>query len=1803
MKHFYNIKPWHIYAFTLLILSFISQQADAQLKGSYTIDPSSTASSTNYKSFTAAVSDLVAGTRNDGGTANGKGVSGAVTFSIVNGTYNEQISISAITGASASNTITFQSKSADSSKVILTDTSSASTAKNYTLEINAARYIIIKNITISRTGNKANAIAVALTGSTHNIQFNGNLLIGKVDPSTTTLSIIAGNAVINSTGADSNCVFSGNRIKYGYNGIALTGTSYGYNNTIINNIFDTAGMAGVYTTNSQTNLVISGNTFNMGPFTSFSGHYISYGVRLENSINFKVVKNRFYATSNASVSRCIVLFFCNTTTGARNLLANNFAWVSAGSTSSTGITLGGNSNLDVFYNNVLMTSVPSASAALYVYPQYSGSSNVILNNNLINKGSGTAIDNSNNPTSSGYSTGISRSNYNNLYTKGTYTGNFQGTLYTSLANWQTTSYDSNSVFLDPGYTSNTDLHVSSSGVNGKALAVAAVKDDIDGDTRNSSTPDIGADEFNPYSLDAGITSLDSPAVFCAPKTANVIVKFTNFGSTTLIGLKINWSVNGSAQATYPWSGSVATGNVSGPINLGTYAFSSKSPYIVKIWTSLPNGSSDQNATNDTLVKSVASGLSGTYTIGGTTPDFKSFNDAIDAITLRGLCGATVFNVRSGTYTEQVSIPNYTSLSATNTLTFQSEKGDSTKVTLTLPSVNANGVNNSVLQLNGCRYVTFRQMTISRTGPGIYQSVVELKNKANNNSFLNNRLIGIYLSTANTSADVVTSAADKDSANTFRNNIFKYGNDAINISGDAASHETFNVIDGNLIDSALATAISTMYNDGVTIRNNKITNSGYGGTTYYGMTLNNCNEAIKVTGNKIIMPGCTAGLYLLNSNGKSGSEGLIANNYISVTRATGIVHGIFDSSSTYQNFYYNSVNVYNTSSGGNFYANAGGNINLKDNIFHNNGGGYAINVANTSALGTSNYNDLSSVLSNIGKWGGAAKTDLSSWQSASSQDANSISVNPGFFSNTDYHTISPDVHAKGNPISGVTTDIEGKTRSTTKPSMGALEFKTARNEAGIYSLSSALTMCEGTNSISVSLKNTGSDTLKSATINWTVGGSAQTAYSFSGKIKPDSTASITIGTYKFSAGFIAIKVWSSSPNGKSDSFPNNDTFATTLTINPLPGAIVGTAKTICSGQSTVIGGTAVSGNKYSWTSRPAGFTSAIANVSVTPTVKTTYILTETNTNGCTKTDSVIISVNPSPTASAGAGKTLCGGDSVQIGSAATAGNTYSWKSNPSGYSSVKPNPYVIPAVTTTYTLTVTSTNTCTAKDSVKITVNPRPNATVIKSQTICSGTGLSIGGTAVSGNTYSWKSNPVGFTSSVSNPTVTPTATTTYTLAETVTATGCARSNSVTITVVTNPSAGSISGPSSVCIGTTTIYAPATITNGISYTYKPTLTAGSSTKLSGDSIMIHWGTTGSASIWMIAKVSSGGCKDSTKLNITVNPAPTAKFTANEVCFRDATTFTNTSTGNSASLWSFGNGDTLTSANPKYAYKAPGIYSARLLVSNSSGCADSAFATIKVDSLPKISFKISSNNCTGSSVSFTSTSSASTKAVIWNFGDGASDVNPVSSHTYGSPGSYVIILYGTNNLGCTDSATQTLVISPPPVANYTAQQGHGRLFNFKAKDTTKATYIWDFGDTTSGATGYKTSHDFSHDNSYKVKLTVKSAGGCTVSHDSTIVVKYNSAIQNALATGFSLDIYPNPFSDKTMIEYTLKSASPVNISLTDITGKQLAQLSNTLQAAGKYTITLDGNTYKLQPGIYFVNVMIHDEIVTRRIVKME
>src|SRR5581483_731988 len=89
---------------------------------------------------------------------------------------------------------------------------------------------------------------------------------------------------------------------------------------------------------------------------------------------------------------------------------------------------------------------------------------------------------------------------------------------------------------------------------------------------------------------------------------------------------------------------------------------------------------------------------------------------------------------------------------------------------------------------------------------------------------------------------------------------------------------------------------------------------------------------------------------------------------------------------------------------------------------------------------------------------------------STRDAHSISINPGFTSQTDLHKTNmtnSSPLAAGTPISGFTTDIDGDTRNATTPDMGADEFA-ACTPPNPGAISGGTHICSGTTGLVYSI---------------------------------------------------------------------------------------------------------------------------------------------------------------------------------------------------------------------------------------------------------------------------------------------------------------------------------------------------------------------------------------------------------------------------------------------------------------------------------------------------------------------------------------------------------------------------------------------------------------------------------------------------------------------------------------------------------------------------------------------------------------
>jgi gliding motility-associated-like protein len=347
--------------------------------------------------------------------------------------------------------------------------------------------------------------------------------------------------------------------------------------------------------------------------------------------------------------------------------------------------------------------------------------------------------------------------------------------------------------------------------------------------------------------------------------------------------------------------------------------------------------------------------------------------------------------------------------------------------------------------------------------------------------------------------------------------------------------------------------------------------------------------------------------------------------------------------------------------------------------------------------------------------------------------------------------------------------------------------------------------------------------------------------------------------------------------------NTNTVA--VTVNPLPIAVPGAAVAFCSGSTGQLGAAAVSGNTYSW-SPATGLSSALAaNPTVTLTNSTgaaitqTYTLTVTSATGCTSMGTVVVTVNPLPTANAGAAVAFCSGGTGQLGAAAVSGLTYSWSPATGLSSATAANPTVTltnttaVATTQTYTLTTTSAAGCTSTGTVVVTVNPLPTAVPGAAVAFCSGSSAQLGAAAVSGLTYSWSPTTGLSSATAANPTVTLTNTTatattqTYTLTVT-SATGCTSTGTVAVTVSPQPVAAAGVAITNCSGGAGQL--GASPISGLTYSWSPATGLSSATAANPTVTLTNTTTVNTTQTYTLTVTNAGGCTSTSTVVVTVLP---------------------------------------------------------------------------------------------------------------------------------------------------------------------------------------------------------------------------------------------------------------------------------------------------------------------------------------------
>ena len=185
---------------------------------------------------------------------------------------------------------------------------------------------------------------------------------------------------------------------------------------------------------------------------------------------------------------------------------------------------------------------------------------------------------------------------------------------------------------------------------------------------------------------------------------------------------------------------------------------------------------------------------------------------------------------------------------------------------------------------------------------------------------------------------------------------------------------------------------------------------------------------------------------------------------------------------------------------------------------------------------------------------------------------------------------------------------------------------------------------------------------------------------------DTTISISVSDTSTTTYFITVSDVNCSAND-----------SVTVTIYPLPSVSISGNTILCMGESTTL--TTSGGGIFSYVWNTSETT---ASISANPITSTVYSVTVTSIDGCLKSDSVTVIVNPLPTAIAGTDTTIDEGSSIQLTS--SGGVSFSWSPSTGLDCDNCADPIASPTQSTTYVVYLANANGCKDSTFVTITVN-------------------------------------------------------------------------------------------------------------------------------------------------------------------------------------------------------------------------------------------------------------------------------------------------------------------------------------------------------------------------------------------------------------------------------------------------------------------------------------------------------------------
>lgn len=499
----------------------------------------------------------------------------------------------------------------------------------------------------------------------------------------------------------------------------------------------------------------------------------------------------------------------------------------------------------------------------------------------------------------------------------------------------------------------------------------------------------------------------------------------------------------------------------------------------------------------------------------------------------------------------------------------------------------------------------------------------------------------------------------------------------------------------------------------------------------------------------------------------------------------------------------------------------------------------------------------------------------------------------------------------------------------------------------------------------------------------------------------------------------------------------------ITINPTPTTNVSGPIAICENTTASYTTPNVAGNTYAWTVTGGTIASGAGTNSITVdwglAGNGTVTVTETHPLGCDSVFVLPVTIQPRPRPIISGPLDVCEFNGGYTYSTASAGPTYVWQVTggniTSGQGSNSITVFWGANGTGTVELFETNAFGCDSSASVAVNIDPKPDPGITGPLTVCERTNNHVYSTNnTPGSSFNWGISGGWVVSGQGTNSITvnwgDNGTGTISVQE-INAEGCDTTVQVQVTIEDRPNPV-FTGAPIACEGSETLtysVAPVATSN-----YNWTVTGGTIVSGQGTgSIAVNWTTPGNGQVTLVV-TNAASCDSSFALDVQVNPLPSGVMIPDTArgCEPFTVGFEPALSQNTVDVqWDFGDNSFSNGLAVSHTFQNDGNYNVTATLISDEGCTATLEGFVEVYPAPEANFGIQAANSDGVlqmpfDSLFIINVSIGGSTFDWDFGDGNTGTGQHPVHIYTNPGTYTVTLVATNDLGCSDTTTEEIVV---------------------------------------------------------------------------------------------------------------------------------------------------------------------------------